>query len=344
MPTPEQLSRDFQAAVESLNDAALRRMAGELAAILPGLVAEAERTAVRVAELRAAGKPAEAAAYSAARARAIAQQMETEVRRIMDHLRPELLNGQQAALNAGLEAAQRLTESALPEGLTLGRLASLGAPWRPASIDAVTALIGATSDGPVGELLDALGPDAGRRVRQALVSGLASGKGPRATARVLQREAVLSATRAQTISRTETLRAYRSASLASYRSNSDIVKGFRRLAAKSARTCPMCLALDGEQQETDGLLAVHPNDRCTVVPVTVSFRDLGIPVDEPVRERETGADWFARQSEAVQAQILGSGGLVKYKAGASLSDFTRVKQNKDWGPTLERVPNREVAA
>jgi SPP1 gp7 family putative phage head morphogenesis protein len=343
MPTPEQLSRDFQAAVESLNDVALRRMASELAAILPGLVAEAERTAARVQELRAAGKPAEAAAYSAQRARAIAQQMEAEVRRIMAHLRPELLNGQQAAISAGLETAQRLTEASLPEGLTLRRLAALGAPWRPASIEAVQALIGGTSGGPVGDLLDALGTDAGRRAREALVSGLAAGKNPRAVGRVLQREAVLSATRAQTISRTEILRAYRTANAVSYARNPDIVKGFRRLAAKSARTCPMCLALDGTFQETSTMLAVHPNDRCTVVPEVVSFRDLGIPVDDPVRERESGAQWFARQPTSTQAAILGPGGLAKYKGGAPLSAFTRVVDDPDWGPTLRRAPLSEVA-
>lgn len=345
MPTPESLARAFQRDIEQGSIEAVRQMTEALARALPGLTQQATDAAARVAALRAAGRNAEAATYSAQRARAIAQQVEAEVRRLVHLITPAMLNGQQAAVRAGLAAAEQLTAASLPEGLTLDVLARFGRPWQPANLQAAQALVGATGPGsPLDRLMNQIAPDTGRRVRETLTSGLLAGKNPRVTARALRREVGLPAKRAETIARTETLRAYRAASTATYRANPDIVKGFKRLAAKNARTCPMCLALDGEQQDTDQLMAVHPNDRCAVVPVTASFRDLGIPVDEvPRPERESGAAWFGRQPAETQRAILGPGGLAVYQRGAGLKDFVRVYDDSTWGPTLRRATLAEVA-
>lgn len=331
----DDLAAQFQAALESESIAAVRTMTDALARALPGLVADAERAAQHVIELKAAGKNAEAATFAATRARAIARQVEAEVRRLTAQLAPGLLNGQQAAVEVGLAAAEALTNAVLPEGVTL---ASVGVSWTRANLDAVRRLVGTTGPGsPLADLLDQVAPDAGRRVRETLTRGLLRGSNPRVVGRDLGREVALPAIRAETIARDQMNRAYRGASQAAYEANADVVKGFRRLATKSNRTCPMCLALDGKRQATQELMAVHVQDRCTVVPV------LDIPgIDET--PAETGAQWFASQPPDVQEHILGPGGYRKFKSGAPLSSFVDEHDDPTWGPTLRRRPNSEVAA
>lgn len=340
MPTPADLARAFQADIEAGNTAALRRLTDALAHALPGLAALAEAAAERVALLRSEGKNAEAATFAAQRSRAIAQQVEVEVRRLVIQLRPDLMSGQLDAVHAGLVAAEHLTAA------TLGveSLADAGLTWARAPISAVTQLVGGLGhDSPLVRLLDQIAPDTGRRVREALVSGMLSGKNPRATARVLRQEIGLPAVRAETIARTETLRAFRGASLASYQANDDIVRGFKRVAAHSNRTCPACLALDGKEQKTDQLLAVHPNDRCAVVPVTRSFRELGIDAPEAPRSQpETGAQWLARQPQDVLVEILGKGGAAAYQSGVPLSRFAVVHNDPTWGPSVRTATLAEV--
>lgn len=158
-----------------------------------------------------------------------------------------------------------------------------------------------------------------------MIESLVVGRNPRETARRVRKEFSIGLSRALRISRTETLRAYREATREVYRANSDIVRGWIWVAAKSARTCPACLAMDGTFHRLDEGLDDHPNNRCAMVP---AVKGMDMP------KRETGAEWFDKQDEAIQRKILGNAGFEAYKAGAvKLSDFVGHRRSRDWGTT-----------
>jgi hypothetical protein len=65
--------------------------------------------------------------------------------------------------------------------------------------------------------------------------------------------------------------------------------------------------------------------------VTVSYKDLGLNVDEPPG-RETGAEWFGKLNEAEQKQFFSKSGWDAYKSGkVQLDDFIGIQHSKDWG-------------
>ena len=96
-----------------------------------------------------------------------------------------------------------------------------------------------------------LSSDAYAVLRRELVRGLVAGRNPRTTAaRVVKRaEGGFNGglARALTISRTETLDAYRTAAAASHKANEDVLRGWVWVAALSDRTCPACLGMNGTE-------------------------------------------------------------------------------------------------
>lgn len=346
-------ARRFVREVDAGVAPALRRLIEDLSAALPRLVAEAERLAASVgdAETTPLGR-----AFAARRAQLLAAQVEAELRAALARLGSGIEAQRQAAAETALSHTERLAQAALPEGLAQRIQATGGPTWNRLPVEAVQHLAGAAGPGsPLGELLGALGADTGRRVRERLVTGLAAGKHPNAIARTLRDEAGLALSRAETIARTEVQRAYRAASLASYRANPGVVRAFRRVAGKDTRSCILCLALDGQEQPTGELLATHPRCRCAVVAVTRAWEELGFPSEvqkladgaeasRPGQTQERGEAWFRRQGSETQRAMLGPGGFALYQQGARLRDFVAVQDSPDWGPTLRRKPLREVAA
>lgn len=334
----DELARRFLAEAEGLDAYALRRLTVELARALPGMVDAAERAASDYARLQAAGATlGETERFAVVRARAVAQRVEAEVNRLLAEAAPELVGAQQRAVEHGLKAARGLVEAALPEGVSLDLIKKYGPAWSTPPLDAARTAVAAQSPGtPLRALLDAVGPDVSRSVRTHLVSGLLAGQPPRTVGRAISRDVGLASARAQTIARTETLRSYRMAQQVAWERNKALVPRFRRLAALNRRTCPACLAMDGAEQETGTLMASHPNDRCTVVPI------LAIPglAQTPP---ESGADWFARQDADVQRTVLGMGGYERYQDGVPLARFAGVQEDAAWGPSIRVTPLKEIA-
>jgi len=93
------------------------------------------------------------------------------------------------------------------------------------SREAFTDLVGFTSDGtPLRTLLDELGAEASQAVRDALITGMATGENPRSIARRVKEAFGGDLVRALRVSRTETMRAYRTAAVRNYKANDDVVK------------------------------------------------------------------------------------------------------------------------
>lgn len=103
---------------------------------------------------------------------------------------------------------------------------------------AFSEMVGALGDGsPLDSIFRQFGPSASRTIRAELLAGVAAGKSIPQIARAIRDALGGDLTRAVTISRTEVMRAYRTASIATYRENSDLVEGWRWQATLSGRTC-----------------------------------------------------------------------------------------------------------
>lgn len=190
-----------------------------------------------------------------------------------------------------------------------------------------------------------LSSDAYAVLRRELVRGLAAGRNPQVTAaRVVKRaEGGFNGglARALTISRTETLDAYRTAAAASHQANSDVLRGWMWVCALSSRTCPACLSMNGTEHDLKeaGPLG-HQNCRCTRVPLTKSWRDLGIDLDEPagIGVPDSG-EWFQVQSTKVQQQILGPARYKAWRRGDyPVSDWATKRANPGWRSSYTTSP------
>jgi len=173
-----------------------------------------------------------------------------------------------AALLAGEHTHAQITAG-------VGAPAGVSLTWNRVPVEAIEQLVGRAFDGsPLSTLLGTLAPETAAVVRQALLSGLAAGDGPRQIARTFAGALEGGYKRAELIARTETLNAYRSAALANYQANSDVV-GMWEWSADS-KACDICAAKNGTRYPLTAPFDEHPGGRCAPIPVTKSWADLGI--------------------------------------------------------------------
>lgn len=178
----------------------------------------------------------------------------------------------------------------------------------------------------MGALLRQAWPGSMVRMTEALANGVALGWNPRKTERAMREAGRSVLQRALLIARTEQLRAYRTASLANYRA-SGVLSGYRRLAAKSARSCLACLLADGEFFTLEVAFEEHVAGRCTMVPVLASGE---------APEWETGRDWFGRQPEATQRRVMGPAAFEAWRAGVvGLDELVERHEHPMWGGSLQ---------
>lgn len=201
---------------------------------------------------------------------------------------------------------------------------------------AVEAIVGQVQEGTaLASLFDEIAPLARGKAEEALVNAVVQGWNPRKTAVEFRRALGIPLNRALLISRTETIRAYREATRATYEANSDVVTGWRWTASKSIRTCLNCLSRDGRIYPLEKPLPQHPNCRCTLVPVII-----GIPDDA-----QTGAEWFATLSPEQQRLMMGNRAHELYKDGSIvLKDFEGEKTSRKWGVSTYERSLREILA
>lgn len=283
------------------------------------------------AALEANGEISPSWVYEHDRLHNLQRQVEAELRRFADYAEARIVANERAAVQAASRHFQEILTTT-----ARGQRGIVGV-WDRLPVPAIEDLVGFTANGsPLRALLDELGPAASEAVRSGLVEGLALGQNPREIARRIRGELGGDLVRALRISRTETLRSYREATRRNYQANSDIIAGWRWLAAKQGRTCAMCLAMDGSFHTLDEHLDDHPNGRCAMVPV-LKGEENAPPA------WETGSAWLDKQPADVQRQVLGNAGYEAYKAGAvTLQDFVGQRHSKAWG-TMRYARSLEAA-
>ena len=261
------------------------------------------------------------------------RQVQGEVAQYAATARGTITGAQRAAAGLSQVAARQTVNAALPPGITTELLATAGIQWTTLPAQAFEVFVGLSGDGaPLGRLLQTLGAEAAAGVKEAIGLGIAQGQGPLKTARLVRTNFGLPLTRSLTIARTETLRSYREASRLQYAANAAVVKGYRRVSAKDERVCMACISLDDKEYSLGEALDEHVNGRCTLVPITVSYRDLGLKVDDAREPRETALEWFGQQPASTQEAMLGSAKYQAWQDGAfNLGDLAKVEHSPIWG-------------
>lgn len=205
--------------------------------------------------------------------------------------------------------------------------------------------------GQVTSLVRPLAADAYQAMLAEVQRGVALGVNPKvAAARMVRRtrggfDGGLS--RATRIARTEMLDASRAAAQATDESNADVLAGWRWSAALQPRTCPACLGMNGRtfSTSTPGPLG-HVNCRCSRVPVTKSWADLGIiGMDEPDDATPDARAWFDQLPESEQLAIMGPTRLRLLRAGVIGWDDLAVKvPNAGWRPSYQPTSLTDLRA
>lgn len=85
------------------------------------------------------------------------------------------------------------------------------------------------------------------------------------------------------------------------------------------------------------------NCRCTPVPITKSWAELGIAGMPELAPVQTGESKFLMMPAESQRRILGNAGYKAWKAGAvTLEDFVGVRRSAEWGDTHYHRSLREI--
>lgn len=199
-------------------------------------------------------------------------------------------------------------------------------------------------ESPLKQLLERDLPETAVSVfRKEWRAGLLSGKNPNDIARAIaKRIGTLTLGRAQLIARTEFHRAYREGKREQIR-RSDVIAGWTWRAALDGRTCVVCYAMHGTFHTADETLDGHPACRCSMVPRTKSWEELGLGgIGDTRRPIELGADRFARLPADMQLAKLGPSRYKLYQEGMPLESMIGTRHSPLWGPMKVLEPLRNV--
>ena len=168
-----------------------------------------------------------------------------------------------------------------------------------------------------------------QQVQETAIRGILAGRSPLAIGREVAGLAEnMPLYQAQSMMRTLQLTSYRSANQAYGLANADILSHQVRIAALDNRTCMACVALHGTPLDIGERVDDHEQGRCTSVYV-VNGRSVTV---------ETGKDWFERQPESVQQQMMGPAAYQAYKANdVSLKDFVHKYEDAAFGSMVREA-------
>lgn len=242
-----------------------------------------------------------------------------------------LTTAQEAAANAGAKISGRLITQSLTNGPVPLRG---GFDYLPKS--ALKELIGSLSDGsPLRTLTDAVAGNMATSMNRLILTGLTTGVNPRETSRQIGQLFSAERNRLDTIVRTETLRAAREGSRKNMLNNTDVVKGWQWYSRRDRRTCAVCFAMHGEMFELKTRMATHPNCRCTMIPVTKTWQELGfshaVPNDVNPAFTVASADMLKADAGLCRS-ALGRGGCLGFKNDLlPLDRFVNNTYHPQWG-------------
>jgi hypothetical protein len=293
------------------------------------LLAQMELLAREVADLRANNQTiSRSKLYKLDRYRELLGQAQAETQKYQNWAASEIAARQVEMAKLGVVQSQTLIrESYLEAGQVVARFNLL-------PVEAINTMIGFAGNGtPLHELLMAAYPDAIDRLTGTLIKATAQGINPRETARQMARDMSGNLQRSLTIARTEQIRAYRSAATQQMR-ESGVVEGWIWRCALQEGTCMACLAMDGTEYGLEEELDDHPNGRCYRQPIVKGLTPLSA---------QSGADWFANQSEEMQRGMMGDQRFEAWQQGQfEFGQLAQVAHSEEWGNSVQVAPLEAV--
>ena len=194
----------------------------------------------------------------------------------------------------------------------------------PATINAgaIESLLGFLNpDGPLYARLEMLAPTHTAKIADGLLEAIGLGYNPVKTAKLFENLMGGGLTDALRMTRTAQLYAYREATRANFLANSDVVKGWVWWTALDNSVCMSCVAQHGTVHPLSEKLDDHYNGRCVALPY------MGDSVPEV-----SGEEWFNRQSEEQQKQMMGESKYAAWKDGKfSFSDLSTQHEDGVYG-------------
>lgn len=238
----------------------------------------------------------------------------------------------------GFDGAVEIIRTQLPPGQVAANLVFDRFPE-----EALDAIVTRTAD-RITSLLRPLTTVMSRAMRAELIRGIAVGDNPETVARRIMRavEGRFNGglSRAVTITRTEMLDAHRRAGGAANRANRAVLRGWMWWAKLDAKTCPSCAAQHGQIFDVDESgPADHQRGRCTGVPITKPWSELGFDIDEPDSEPVTAEDWFDGLTSDTQRRMLGPARYQAWVAGDyPMSQWSVRRENPGWRDSYVTSP------
>lgn len=277
----------------------------------------------------------------AERLKAVLAHLADELDRLTGHASSAITGRLRDLIDEIGRAQAAILASQLPPGQTLHQIRE----WSRVDPRQVNAIV-ARSTQQITSKLQPLAPQTEDLIRRELVKGVASGANPRKTARQMVRRVQkayngeLGLTRALRVARTETLDAYRVAAHESRVLNRDLMTGWMWICELSPRSCPACIAEHGSIHPVDQIGPLdHVNGRCTGMPMTKSWGDLGYDIPEPPPIVPDAEKWFDRLTPAEQRGILGPSRFEAWKAGDYPRDqWSVLKDNPNWRKSIQISP------
>jgi SPP1 gp7 family putative phage head morphogenesis protein len=193
-----------------------------------------------------------------------------------------------------------------------------------------------------------LSAQAEQAMSAVLIRGVATGQNPRRVASLmlskLQGAFNGGRNRALVIARTEMLDAHRAAAHVQDLANKDIVTGWQWLASLDRRTCPACLAMHGSKHPvTEPGPMGHQQCRCTRVPVTKSWRELGFALDEPGDVFPDARAWFDVQPQELRVAVMGRKRLDLLDSGRiGWGDLVTRRSTDGWRDSFAPTPVKDL--
>lgn len=323
------ISDQFRALLAAREAQAVAAMAAAYLTVRQDVLSTLERLIADIeAAIAAGGDVSLAWLFRQERYHLLLRQVDQQIASLVPFMDSTITGEQLEAVQLAIEAFEQLALFQLPPD------AAIRAQLTRLPVSALEHLVGATADGsPLRDLLDQLGPDASKRVRDELIRGVGTGRNPRETARRIRDALDGNMTRANAISRTETLRAYTNTALENYRENADIMAGWMWHSALDTRTCAYCWAMHGMILATESDMAKHVNCRCAAIPYTKTWAELGFTdIPETRINVPRGVDVFEALPDADKLAILGPAKFAAYKdEQIGLLDLIGQKDDPKWG-------------
>jgi hypothetical protein len=250
-----------------------------------------------------------------ARYKSLMQQVGEELAGFQSLTANEAERAAQLGVQIGQQHARQLMTVATLEAGQARALASFNVLPKGA-IESVLGFL--QPEGQLYQRLRLIAPNTASLVADAITSGIAMGYNPRKTAAIVRDAFGAGLTDALRQVRTVQLYSYREANRATYIANQDVVSGWIWSAhLGDTRTCMSCVAMHGTEHPLSEPLNDHWNGRCAMIPIVPGY-------DNPIKE--SGQEWFERQSEGRQREQMGAAKFEAWQDGKF--EFSALSVNK----------------